>query len=326
MQEQEGRLKAELENNQHIPVLLKETIDNLNIKPSGIYIDATFGRGGHSRAILQQLDENGQLMVIDTDPEAITAARIWQEQEQNPRSARLIVRHGSFTKMREWVEELNWIGKVNGILLDLGVSSPQLEVAARGFSFIKNGHLDMRMNPIQQKTTAAHWINQAELGELEKIFKLYGEERFSKRIAKAIVKERALQPILTTGELATIVSKAHPRWEKTKHPATRVFQAIRIFINNELTELRQVLKQSLDVLQVNGRLLAITFHSLEDRTIKHFMRDIMGGNIPSGVPLKHEQLRISLRYVASALRANNDEIKRNPRARSATLRVMERIL
>lgn len=305
---------------EHTPVLLREVMENLCIKPDGIYVDATFGRGGHSEAILQQLNENGRLLVIDKDAAAVAVAAKWQEQDM-----RVVVRQGSFTNLSAWLQELGWVGRVNGILLDAGVSSPQLDDAARGFSFMHDGPLDMRMD-VTQKTTAADWINTAPVAELMRVFSLYGEERFSRKIAQAIVRERAERPIVTTGTLAAIVSRANPRWELKRHPATRVFQAIRIFINDELNELRQVLEQSLDALQVRGRLLVITFHSLEDQCVKSFMRKYMHGTIPDGVPIKYEQMCLRLKRVGSVLRASLDEKNNNARARSASLRVMEKIL
>jgi 16S rRNA (cytosine1402-N4)-methyltransferase len=304
---------------QHKPVLLHEVIEHLAIREEGTYVDATFGRGGHSKAILQKLSKNGHLLVIDKDIEATSAA-------QALRDERVIVRQGSFTRLREWVEELEWSGKVNGVLLDLGVSSPQLDEAERGFSFMQSGPLDMRMD-VTQKLTAAAWINSAKASEMEHIFRLYGEERFSKRIANAIAEARARMPIETTGQLAEIVKQAHPRWEVGKHPATRVFQAIRIFINDELSELRNCLEQCLEVLAVHGRLLVISFHSLEDRIVKDFMyKNVQGGDIPIGVPIRQKDLQIRLKRIGRAIRASDDEVRNNPRARSATLRVMEKVL
>lgn len=310
------------QQSRHTPVLLEEVLENLQVQPDGIYVDATFGRGGHSRAILQRLSSSGKLLVMDKDPAAIAEASALAAQD-----ARVTVRHGSFIKMNGWLQELDWTGKVSGILLDVGVSSPQLDEAARGFSFIKDGALDMRMDPSQQKMTAAKWINTAPVEELAHVFATYGEERFSKRIAQAIVKERAAQqPILTTGALSAIVSRANPRWEKTKHPATRVFQAVRIFINDELNELRQALEQSVHALKANGRLLVITFHSLEDRCVKNFIQEQTRGTIPNEVPIKHEQLQLRFKRVGRVIRASINEVKLNPRARSAALRVLEKIL
>lgn len=305
---------------QHQPVLLQEVIAALAIREDGVYVDATFGRGGHSKAILQKLGKNGRLLVIDKDNEATKVAKELQDE-------RVIVKQGSFTKLREWINELEWNGKVDGALLDLGVSSPQLDEAQRGFSFMQDGPLDMRMD-VTQKRTAAMWINSAEVIEMERVFKLYGEERFSRRIANAIARERATKPIETTGQLAAIVKQAHPRWElHKKHPATKVFQAIRIFINDELNELRLGLEQCLEVLAVGGRLLVISFHSLEDHIVKDFIhKNICGGDIPIGVPIRQKDLKIRLKLIERAIRAGDDEVKNNPRARSATLRVIEKIL
>jgi 16S rRNA (cytosine1402-N4)-methyltransferase len=320
LEQQQAQAQVQMQAAEHVPVLAREVDENLQVCPDGIYVDATFGRGGHSKMILQQLNQQGRLLVIDKDPDAIEEAMSWQDE-------RVIARHGSFINMGAWLQEVGWFGKVKGILLDLGVSSPQLDQAARGFSFMHDGPLDMRMNPAGGVMSAADWVNRARVEELAEVFKEYGEERFSKRIARAIVEARMRQPIMTTGALAAIVSAAHPRWEQHKHPATRVFQATRIFINNELNELQEVLLQSLDALCVGGRLLVIAFHSLEDRIVKRFMQQhTKQGTVPIGVPVKHEQLRLRLRRVGSALRANVDEIKKNPRARSATLRVMEKIL
>lgn len=303
----------------HQPVLLKEVLANLVIDHSGIYIDATFGRGGHSVEILQLIDNKGNLICIDKDPEAIQVATALQDK-------RIIVRQGSFKRIKEWVEELNMTGKISGILLDLGVSSPQLDNPLRGFSFLKDGPLDMRMD-LTQKFTAADWINHAKEAEIAQVLYEYGEERFARRIAKAIVNERVQMPIVTTKRLAEIVSRANPKWEKHKHPATRAFQAIRILVNSELSELQDCLEQCLEVLAVKGRLLVISFHSLEDRIVKQFMhKHISGGDIPSGVPLRQDQLNIRLRSVGRAIRASVAEIHNNPRARSAVLRVMEKII
>lgn len=303
----------------HQPVLLEEVIANLAIKPDGVYVDATFGRGGHSREILAHLGVKGHLLAIDKDIAAVSEAASW-------RDGRMVVKQGSFTKVREWLQELGWLGRVNGVLLDLGVSSPQLDDAVRGFSFRHDGPLDMRMDP-RQPYSAAEWINSAREEELMRIFKLYGEERFSRRIAHAIVVARAVEPITTTKRLAEIVSVANPHWEKTKHPATRVFQAIRIFVNDELNELRQVLEECLDILDVGGRLVVISFHSLEDRIVKDFIRHyVQRCDIPSRVPLRHEQLQLRFKKIGGAVRANLSEVERNPRSRSATLRVLEKVI
>ncbi|EKD46090.1 MAG: hypothetical protein ACD_69C00025G0005 [uncultured bacterium] len=305
------------QGNQHQPVLLKEAVAGLIVEKNGIYVDATFGRGGHSQEILQHIDSESVLICIDKDQKAIQVAKQLSDK-------RMIVRQGSFTKLKSWIEELNYTGKISGILLDLGVSSPQLDDTLRGFSFLRDGPLDMRMDQ-SQPLNAAMWLKNAKEDEIARVLKEYGEERFSRRIAHAIVKERVVAPIVTTGRLAEIVSKAHPRWEAHKHPATRVFQAIRIFINNELEELSNCLEQCLDVLAVGGRLAVISFHSLEDRIIKEFIKKHKGGGIPEWLPLYDEQLCRRLRRVGKTIHASEEEINKNPRSRSAILRIMEKL-
>ncbi|MCL5261371.1 MAG: 16S rRNA (cytosine(1402)-N(4))-methyltransferase RsmH [Gammaproteobacteria bacterium] len=299
-------------------MLLAEVIENLAITPQGVYVDATFGRGGHTIEIIKRLNQSGKILIIDKDPEAIKAA-------EELADARIIIRKGTFAQLFNWVDELGLKNKINGILLDLGVSSPQLDTAERGFSFLHDGPLDMRMDTTQ-KLSAATWINHAPEAEIATVLKEYGEEKFSRRIARAIVAARKVAPILTTAKLAEIVSNANPRWEKTKHPATRTFQALRIFVNNELAELKACLEQCLEILAVGGRLLVITFHSLEDRIVKEFMRKAMrGGDFPDDLPVLHEKLQIRIKQIGRAIRASNEELKQNQRARSATLRVMEKI-
>jgi len=306
-------------NDNHQPVLMHEVIENFAVKLNGIYVDATFGRGGHSKQILERIGPEGKLVCIDKDLEAIRAAHALADE-------RLIIRQGAFINLKLWLEELNLSKKVSGILLDLGVSSPQLDNPKRGFSFMSDGPLDMRMDMTQQ-LTAAKWLNSAPVEEIAQVLREYGEEKFARRIANAIVMERKIAPIVTTLRLAAIVSKANPKWEKHKNPATRSFQAIRIFINNELQELSACLEQCLEVLAVGGRLLVISFHSLEDRIVKQFIRKYSrGGDIPIGVPLRQDQLTIRLKVIGSAYRASAAEIKRNPRARSAVLRVMEKLV
>lgn len=283
--------------------MLQEAIDGLAVKPSGIYVDATFGYGGHAAAILQQLDSSGRLLAFDKDPIAIASAEILLNDK------RLKIKHSSFIELQAWVDQLDLLHKIDGVLLDLGVSSPQLDDAERGFSFLKDGPLDMRMNNAIGMN-AADWINSAREEEIANILYEYGEERFSRRIAKAIVEERKIAAIVTTKRLAEIVSAANPRWERHKHPATRSFQAIRIFINSELDELKKVLLQALEVLCVGGRLAVISFHSLEDRIVKNFMR---------------EHNRAQLKIISKIIRPTDDEVKFNPRARSAILRVGEKL-
>jgi 16S rRNA (cytosine1402-N4)-methyltransferase len=307
----------------HRPVLLDEVLEQLNLEPDGIYIDGTFGRGGHSQAILQRLGANGKLLAIDKDALAIHAA----QQQGLTDDPRFYLRQGSFTQLHHYVSELGWLGKVNGMLLDLGVSSPQLDDAARGFSFLRDGPLDMRMDAAQPQD-AQQWINNALERDIIEVLKTYGEERYARRIAAFIVAARQQTPITTTGQLADIVAKAHPRWEPHKHPATRTFQAIRIFINHELDELREVLQQSLDLLASGGRLLVISFHSLEDKVVKQFIQAYGStAHLPRDIPLTNAQLQTSLRLkrINGAIRASSTEITENPRARSAILRIMEKI-
>lgn len=305
---------------EHHPVLLDEVLESLNIRPDGIYLDGTFGRGGHSAAILQRLSENGRLLAMDKDPEAVAVA-----QSRFAGDSRFSIVRGSYTVLEQEVERRGWKGKVDGILLDLGVSSPQLDDPTRGFSFRHDGPLDMRMDP-ESGHSAAEWLAEAGEGEIVMVLKEYGEERFAKRIARAIVRERAQAPITTTARLAKIVAEANPRWEKDKHPATRSFQAIRIFINAELEELEQVLSQSVEMLAPGGRLALISFHSLEDRRVKRFIRDeARGGDFPPGLPVTDAQLNRRLRAVGKDIRAGKAELAVNPRARSAVLRVAERL-
>lgn len=305
---------------EHRPVLFEEVLEALNIRPDGIYLDGTFGRGGHSAEILERLNDNGRLLAVDKDPQAIAVAG--QRFGDDPRFS--IVR-GSFTMLEQEVAKRGWSGKVDGILLDLGVSSPQLDDARRGFSFRHDGPLDMRMDP-EHGPSAADWLNSAAEEEIARVLKEYGEERFARRIARAIVQQRELSPITTTARLAKIVADANPKWERDKNPATRSFQAIRIFINSELDELEQVLQQSVAMLAPGGRLAVISFHSLEDRRVKRFIRDeARGGDFPPDLPITDSQMNRRLRAVGKDIRASRDELALNPRARSAVLRVAERL-
>lgn len=305
---------------EHRPVLFDEVLEALNIRPDGIYLDGTFGRGGHSAAILARLSEKGRLLAMDKDPQAIAVA-----QQQFSGDTRFSIVRGSYTMLEQEVERRGWRGKVDGILLDLGVSSPQLDDPSRGFSFRHDGPLDMRMDP-DSGMSASEWLNSAKEGEISRVLKEYGEERFAKRIASAIVRERTQQPIMTTARLAKIIADANPKWEKDKNPATRSFQAIRIFINGELDELEQVLEQSVEVLAPAGRLAVISFHSLEDRRVKRFIRDeARGGDFPPDLPITDSQLNRRLRAVGKDIRAGKAELAENPRSRSAVLRVAERL-
>ena len=273
----------------HCTVLLEGSVDALQVEPDGVYVDTTFGRGGHSALIMERLGKNGRLLAIDKDPQAVAAARARFEDDE-----RFQIHHGSFAELGEFVESCGLTGQVSGVLMDLGVSSPQLDDASRGFSFMRDGPLDMRMDSTQG-LSAAEWLAEAKESEIAKVLKEYGEERFSKRIARAIVSARGETEITTTAQLASLVSAAVPVKEKDKHPATRSFQAIRIFINGELDDLRACLDQVVGVLQCGGRLAVISFHSLEDRIVKRFMRDLArGDDFPVGLPVTADQLKPKL--------------------------------
>ena len=303
----------------HQSVLLDEALESLNIRPSGIYIDATFGRGGHSRAILQQLDEKGRLIAFDQDPEAVAYGR-----EQFADEPRLTIEHCNFNQVADVVEQYGLTGKIDGVLMDLGVSSPQLDDAERGFSFLRSGPLDMRMDTSRGET-ARQWLARVKPAELINVLKRYGEEKFAKRIATAIVETREQREIKDTGDLAEIISNAIPVKEKFKHPATRSFQAIRIFINEELQAVERGLKGAASVLAKGGRLSVISFHSLEDRIVKRFMRDISSRpKLPAGLPVMEADIEVPYRLVGKPVVASEAELEANPRARSARLRVLER--
>jgi 16S rRNA (cytosine1402-N4)-methyltransferase len=303
----------------HETVLLREAVDALVTTPAGYYVDGTFGRGGHARLILERLDEQGQLLAVDKDPAAAAEARRLAEGEP-----RLTFFHGSFAQLPHQLRGMG-IDAVDGILLDLGVSSPQLDEAERGFSFQHDGPLDMRMDTTRG-STAAEWLALADADEIAVVLKEYGEERFARRIAAAIVEAREAEPIATTGRLARVVSEANPRWEKHKHPATRAFQAIRIRVNRELEDLQDLLNGAVDLLKTGGRLVVISFHSLEDRMVKRYMRDMARGQpIPRGVPVREQDVDRRLRIVGKAVRASAEEVAANPRARSAIMRVAEKI-
>lgn len=304
----------------HLSVLLQPSIEALNVRPAGIYLDGTFGRGGHSRLIMDALGEDGRLIAIDRDPQAVAYA-----EEMFAGDTRFEMVHSSFDRLGDVAEHSGVMGRVDGILLDLGVSSPQLDQAQRGFSFGKDGPLDMRMDNTQGES-AADWLKRAESREIAEVLKVYGEERHAKRIARAIVEAREEAPIETTGRLAEVVAKANPSWEKNKHPATRSFQAIRIHINGELEAIKTCLGQVLQVLALGGRLAVISFHSLEDRIVKRFMRDqAKGDSFPPGVPVRQDQLQPRLKLIGKAISPSDAEIDANPRARSAVLRVAERL-
>lgn len=303
----------------HRSVLLDSAVDYLVNDPDGLYVDGTFGRGGHSRLVLGKLGEHGRLLGIDKDPEAIRVAR-----ELASGDARFCCYHGSFAELDAAIQEQGW-KTVNGVLLDLGVSSPQLDDASRGFSFMRDGPLDMRMNP-EQEPSAAQWLAEADEREIADVIYRYGEERFSRRIARRVVERRQEAPLQTTRELAELVSQAVPKKEKNKHPATRTFQAIRIFINRELEDLEVGLASAVERLAPGGRLVVISFHSLEDRVVKRFMRDLARGpRLPKGVPVTAAQEASEFRLIGKASKANTEEVSDNVRARSAVMRVLERV-
>ncbi|MFM4702807.1 16S rRNA (cytosine(1402)-N(4))-methyltransferase RsmH [Aeromonas bivalvium] len=305
---------------EHITVLLHEAVEGLAIQPDGIYVDGTFGRGGHSRLILQKLGPNGRLIAIDRDPQAIAeAAKI-----QDPRFE---IVHGPFSGITGYLADRGLLGKVNGFLLDLGVSSPQLDDAERGFSFMKDGPLDMRMDPTTGQS-AAQWLAKADVDDIAWVLKTFGEERFAKKIARAIVHDRATEPYVRTRQLAEMIARVNPSKEKGKHAATRSFQAIRIYINSELDEIETALDGALQALAPEGRLSVISFHSLEDRLVKHFIRKHeKGPEVPRGIPLTEAQLAggRKLKSVGKALKPSEHEITENTRSRSSVLRVAERL-
>ena len=303
---------------EHRTVLLQEAVDALAVRPDGIYIDGTFGRGGHSRLILDRLGAQGRLLGFDKDEAAVAAAR-----EHFAGDARFLMLHESFTRINAVVQRLELQKRVDGLLLDLGVSSPQLDEAERGFSFMQDGPLDMRMDRTRGMS-AAEWLNTADEDEMAGVIRDYGEERFARRIARAIVRERAEEPLQRTVQLADLVERASPVRERHKHPATRTFQAIRIFINRELEDLQECLRGSLETLAVGARLVVISFHSLEDRIVKRFMREQeRGPQLPKRLPVPHAESRGPLRVIGKPIKPGAAEVAANPRARSAVMRVAE---
>lgn len=304
----------------HISVLLQECLDGLAIKPDGIYIDATFGRGGHSGAILQQLGANGRLIAFDRDPQAIEAAKRFAD------DPRFSIIHEPFANLDVEIEKLGLSGKIDGVLMDIGVSSPQLDDAERGFSFLRDGPLDMRMDTTRG-ISAADWLAKADEQDIAQVIKEFGEEKFGKRIAHAIVNRRQTAPVTRTTELAELIDEAVPVKDKFKHPATRAFQGIRIYINAELDQLRDGLKAAVSVLKPTGRLAVISFHSLEDRLVKRFMKDqSKGKSAPPGLPLTQAEIDADkvLTLVGKAIKPTKEEIEQNVRSRSAVLRVAEK--
>jgi 16S rRNA (cytosine1402-N4)-methyltransferase len=304
----------------HDTVLLHEAVDALVGNPAGVYVDGTFGRGGHSREILARLAAGGRLLGVDKDEEAECEALGLAAEDPRFTFAR-----ASFAELPALLAARD-IASVDGILLDLGVSSPQLDVAERGFSFMRDGPLDMRMDRSRGES-AADWLNRADEDEIATVLRDYGEERFARRIAAAIVRARDAEPLTRTAQLAAIVSEAHPRWEKHHHPATRAFQAIRIRVNRELDDLDALLEGALSLLAVGARLVVISFHSLEDRRVKQYLRRASRpAPVPRGVPLRDAERGIApLRLVGRAQRASDAEVAANPRSRSAIMRCAERV-
>ena len=305
---------------EHTTVLLKEAVEALVTDADGFYVDGTFGRGGHSAELLSKVSKNGIVLAIDKDPQAIESGR-----ERFNQDSRLRLVHGSFADMSNFVDDQAHMGKVSGVLLDLGVSSPQLDDAYRGFSFMRDGPLDMRMDT-SAGLSAAEWIASAEEQEISRVIKEYGEERFARRMASAVVRERSKTPITRTVQLASILAAAHPAWERGKHPATKAFQAIRIFINRELDDLEVLLSRVIDLLQVGGRLVVISFHSLEDRRVKRFIRDQERGiKLPKNLPVRDVERGVRLKKVGKAVKPTDLEVGDNIRSRSAVMRVAERV-
>jgi len=303
---------------QHQAVLLEEAVSSLSVRGEGLYLDATFGRGGHSRAILAELTEQGRLFTLDKDPQAISAGM--EKWSEDPRFS---IVQGSFAEMDRMVQEWGIERNLDGILLDLGVSSPQLDDPERGFSFRKDGPLDMRMDPTTG-VSAAQWLNDASEREMSRVFWEFGEERHARRIARSIVKVRQQQCLETTTQLAGLIESTIGKREK-KHPATRCFQAIRIFVNNELGDLAAGLIAAIRQLRPGGRLVVISFHSLEDRLVKRTFREaVRPGKVRRNIP-EHPDWSPSLKLVGKPIRPSENEISANPRARSAIMRVAEKL-
>jgi len=308
-------------NGEHAPVLHAEVMAALEIKPDGRYVDGTYGRGGHAHSILAGLGADGRLIIMDRDPQAIADAH-----ETIGSDGRVTIIHDDYANMRSRIDELDLLEQIDGILLDLGVSSPQLDDAGRGFSFQHNGPLDMRMNPGQGES-AADWLAQADEAEIARVLWEYGEERHSRRIAKKIVEVRQSHAIEDTATLAALISEIVPRPKNNRHPATRSFQAVRIHINQELEQIQRLLESVLDILKIGGRLLIISFHSLEDRLVKRFFKaHSTRGKIPRGLPLRDSEIpsNIRLKLKTKGIKAGAGELASNPRARSAVLRIAER--
>lgn len=306
----------------HITVLLDEAVEQLALRADGCYVDGTFGRGGHSRLILEGLGAQGRLLGFDKDPLAIATGNALAAED-----GRFVIVQRSFADLGDELAARQLTGQVQGVLLDLGVSSPQLDDPTRGFSFLNDGPLDMRMNP-DAGISAAQFIATADVEEIARVFKEYGEERFAKRMARAVVERRAVKPFERTADLAAVLTEANPAWEKGKNPATRAFQGLRIHINNELGDLERGLDAALESLAVGGRLVVISFHSLEDRIVKQFMRKHAKGeadNLPRHLPIIPKAFEPRLKLLGKPIFASDAEVKANPRSRSAVMRVAEKL-
>ena len=306
---------------EHLPVLFNEALEQLQVQDHGIYVDCTFGRGGHSAGILKRLNTQGRLIAFDRDLDAIHSdnAKLLSQ------DARFKLIHAPFSELEHTIKQEQLFGKINGLLIDLGVSSPQLDNPERGFSFMRDGVLDMRMNTTAG-LSAAEWLAKVDEKQLVQVLFDYGEEKFARRIAKAIITTRAITPITSTRQLAEIIENAVPVREKHKHPATRTFQAIRIEINQELEQLKSVLQQSLNVLASGGRLVVISFHSLEDRIVKRFIKQHSNISDSFGkLPIKQADIPKGVLKKLGKFTASDQELNENPRARSAIMRVAERV-
>ncbi|MFV2031606.1 MAG: 16S rRNA (cytosine(1402)-N(4))-methyltransferase RsmH [Gammaproteobacteria bacterium] len=305
----------------HAPVLHDEVMQQMNVQPGGVYVDGTYGRGGHARSILSRLDQSGRLIVMDRDPEAIKAA-----QDAIGKDSRVTILHDDYANLHQRLVAMEITESIDGVLLDLGVSSPQLDDAARGFSFQKNGQLDMRMDPSRGES-AAQWLDRADEAEISRVLWKYGEERHARRIARKIVEVRQDRAIDDTASLSELISRCVPQGKHHRHPATRSFQAIRIHINQELAQIGRLLDSIFEILKIGGRLLVISFHSLEDRLVKRFFKKHSSKpRIPRGLPVRDADLvaSIRLKVIGKAIRAGITEVELNPRARSAVLRIAER--
>ncbi len=313
---------SQISDLQHVTVLLDEAVAALAVRPDGCYVDGTFGRGGHSRLLLRLLGPDGRLLGFDKDPMAIATGQTLAAED-----GRFVIVQRSFAELSDELRERDWLGKVSGVLLDLGVSSPQLDDPDRGFSFLHDGPLDMRMDPARG-VSAAQWLAEAAEDDIARVFKDYGEERFAKRMARAVVQRRAEAPFTRTADLAKVLAEANPAWEKGKNPATRAFQGLRIFINNELGDLERGLDAALEALDVGGHLVVISFHSLEDRIVKQFMRRHAKGEadkLPRDLPIIPKAFEPRLKLLGKPQYASDEEVKANPRARSAIMRVAEKV-